>query len=91
MNLDTLTMQSRDEVRKAKSCLELKTVSDVKGNKKGFLQVYQEQKEDRENAGLLLNEGRDLVTKETEKTEVLNAFFALVFTEKTGFRNPTPQ
>lgn len=83
-------MKCSDEVRKAKAHLDLKPVRDMKGNKKGFLQVYQQQKEDRENVGLLLNEEGDLVMKETEKTEVFNAFFAFVFTEKMGFRNPRP-
>ena len=40
--------------------------------------------------GLLLNGDGTLVMKETEETEVLNVFFALVFMEKMGFRNPRP-
>jgi len=38
----------------------------------------------RENVGPLLNEVGDLVTDDTEKVELLNAFFASVFTAKTA-------
>ena len=37
----------------------------------------------RDNVGLLLNEGGVLVTGDAEKAEMLNAFFAFVFTSKT--------
>lgn len=37
-----------------------------------------------ENVGLLLRGAGDLVTKDMEKAEVINSFFALVFTGKTS-------
>jgi len=41
--------------------------------------------------GLLLNEAGDMVTNDTENDEVLNAFFASVFTEaRAAFTNPRP-
>jgi len=40
----------------------------------------------RENLGPLLNEVGALVTEDAEKAELLNAFFALVFSAKPGIR-----
>lgn len=36
--------------------------------------------------GLLLRGAGDLVTKDMEKAEVINSFFALVFTGKTSWQ-----
>jgi len=48
-----------------------------------LLQVHKQQKEDWDNRGPTDEWGRDLVTKNVEKTKVLEAFFASVFTSKT--------
>jgi len=37
--------------------------------------------------GLVLNGAEHLMTKETEKMEIINAFCVLVFAEKISFRN----
>ena len=37
--------------------------------------------------GLLLKGAGDLVTKDVEKTEMLNTFFVLFFTGKTGLQD----
>ncbi|GAB0182556.1 mitochondrial enolase superfamily member 1 [Grus japonensis] len=73
----------RDAMRKAKAHLELNLVRDVK-DKKGFFKYISSKKKTRENVGLLLNEVGALVTEDTEKAELLNAFFASVFTAKAG-------
>lgn len=42
--------------------------------------------------GLLVNARGDLVTKDREKSEVLNVFFILVFTGKTALQeSPVPK
>ncbi|GAB0182218.1 hypothetical protein GRJ2_000687100 [Grus japonensis] len=74
----------RDATRKAKTHLELNLARDVKDNKKGFFKYISSKRKTRENVGLLLNEVGALVMEDTEKTELLNAFFASVFTAKAG-------
>ncbi|CAM5084542.1 unnamed protein product [Natator depressus] len=78
----------RSEIRKAKSHLELQLARDVKSNKKGFFRYVSNKKKVKESVGPLLNEGGNLVTEDVEKANVLNAFFASVFTNK-GSPQPT--
>ena len=59
---------------------------DVKGNKRGFYKYVHDKRKTSENVGPLLNGARDLVTEDIEEAEVLNSFFASVFTSKTGFQ-----
>ncbi|CAM5107726.1 unnamed protein product [Natator depressus] len=72
----------RNEIRRAKSHLELQLARDVKSNKKGFFRYVGNKKKAKESVGPLLNEGGNLVTEDAEKANVLNAFFASVFTNK---------
>ncbi|CAM5148805.1 unnamed protein product [Eretmochelys imbricata] len=74
----------RSEIRKAKSLLELQLATDVKSNKKGFFRYISNKKEVKESVRPLLNEGGNLVTEDVEKANVLNAFFASVFTNKVS-------
>ncbi|CAM5077277.1 unnamed protein product [Natator depressus] len=72
----------RNEIRRAKWHLELQLARDVKSNKKGFFRYVGNKKKAKESVGPLLNEGGNLVTEDVEKANVLNAFFASVFTNK---------
>ncbi|CAM4707287.1 unnamed protein product, partial [Lepidochelys olivacea] len=72
----------RNEIRRAKSHLELQLARDVKSNKKGFFRYVGNKKKAKESVGPLLNEGGNLVTEDVEKANVLNVFFASVFTNK---------
>ncbi|GAB0209359.1 hypothetical protein GRJ2_003401600 [Grus japonensis] len=71
---------ARDQVRKAKALIEISLARDVKGNKKSFYRYVSDKRRTRENVGPLQNETGDLVTQDMEKAEVLNDFFASVFT-----------
>ncbi|GAB0204864.1 mitochondrial enolase superfamily member 1 [Grus japonensis] len=76
--------ECRDATRKAKAHLELNLARDVKDNKKGFFKSISSKRKTRENVGPLLNEVGALVTEDTEKTELLSAAFASIFTAKAG-------
>ncbi|CAM4565036.1 unnamed protein product [Caretta caretta] len=74
----------RNVIRRAKLHLELQLARDVKSNKKGFFRYVGNKKKAKESVGPLLNEGGNLVTEDVEKANVLNAFFASVFTNKVS-------
>ena len=73
---------ARDQVRKAKALIELNLARDVKGNKKSIYSYVSDKRKTSENGGPLQKETGDLVTWDMEKAEVLNDFFASVFTSK---------
>ncbi|CAM4356191.1 unnamed protein product [Caretta caretta] len=79
-----IALACRSEIMKAKSHLELQLARDVKSNKKGFFRYVSSKKKVKESVGPLLNEGGNLVTEDVEKANVLNAFFASVFTNKVS-------
>ncbi|GAB0203811.1 hypothetical protein GRJ2_002846700 [Grus japonensis] len=73
---------ARAQVRKAKALTELNLARDIKDNKKSFYRYVSDKRRTRENVGPLQNETGDLVVQDMEKAEVLNDFFASVFTGK---------
>jgi len=74
----------RDATRKAKVHLELNLARDVKDNKKGFFKHISSKWKTRTNVGQLLKEVGVLVMEDSEKAELLNIFFASVFSAKAG-------
>ncbi|GAB0207625.1 hypothetical protein GRJ2_003228200 [Grus japonensis] len=77
-----IVQAGRDQVRKAKALTEISLARDVKNNKKSFYRYFSDKRKARENVGPLRNETGDLVTQDMEKAEVLDDFFASVFTGK---------
>ena len=71
----------RDGVRKAKAQLELNLARDVKNNKKSFYRYVSRKKVVKESVPRLMSETGKLATADEEKAEVLNNFFASVFTD----------
>jgi len=63
--------------------LEINLARDVKDNKKIFFEYISSKQNTKENMGPLLNEVGVLVMEDAEKAELLNAFFASVFSAKT--------
>ncbi|GAB0182661.1 hypothetical protein GRJ2_000731400 [Grus japonensis] len=80
--IQKIVQATRDPDRKAKALTELNLAKDIKGNKKSFYRYVSDKRKTRENVGPLQKEMGDLVTQDMEKAEVLNDFFALVFTSK---------
>ncbi|GAB0204905.1 mitochondrial enolase superfamily member 1 [Grus japonensis] len=82
-----IVQAARDQVRKAKVLIEINLARDIKGNKKSFYRYVSNKRKTRENVGPLQNETEDLVTWDMEKAELLNDFFASVFTNKGSSHN----
>jgi len=80
-----LVRTCREEIRKAKTQLELNLTNVVRDNNKCFCQYINNKMRAEENLHQLLDAGADTVTKDEEKAEVLNAFFSSVFNSQTSY------
>jgi len=74
----------RNARRKAKVHLQLNLARDVKDNEKGFFKYISSKRKTRENVGPLLDKVAALVTEDAGKADLLNAFFASVFSAKAS-------
>ncbi|PKU48313.1 hypothetical protein llap_1415 [Limosa lapponica baueri] len=73
---------ARNQNRQPKVQIELNLARDIKDNKINFYKYVRDKGKARKDMGPLQKETRDLITWDMEKAELLNAFFALVFTGK---------
>jgi len=69
----------REKIRKAKAQLEINLATSVTDNTKSIYQYINNRRRAKENLRPLLDARGNTVTKTEEKVEVLNAFFASVF------------
>ncbi|KAK4818984.1 hypothetical protein QYF61_022651 [Mycteria americana] len=76
-----------DGVRKAEAQLEQNLARDTKNNKKGFYVYINQKRKVKESVSPLMNKNGDLISTDEEKAEVLNNFFASVF---SGNHSPHP-
>jgi len=70
------------QVRKPKVLVELNLARNIKVNKRSFYRYISDKRKTGENVSPLCKETGDLITQDTEKTEVANHFFASVITGK---------
>jgi len=74
-----------EKIRKAKAQLELNLATKVKDNNKYFHKYINSRRRAGENLHPLLDTEDKTVTKDQDKAEVLNAFFASVFNSKACY------
>jgi len=81
-----LVRSCRQEIRKAKAQLELWLATVLRHNTKCFYKYINNKKRAKESLQLLLDAGGgNIVNKDEEKAEVLNAFFASIFNSQTSY------
>ena len=81
----------REATRKARASLELNLASGVKDNRKGFFKYTADKTNTRGSVGSLMSEVGTLMTEDTEKADLLNAFLVSVVLLEAVLRSPIPR
>ncbi|KAJ7421937.1 hypothetical protein BTVI_16117 [Pitangus sulphuratus] len=71
-------------IRQMRQAAKLSLAKDAKDNKKYFFKYINSKRKTKNNVCPLLSGRKILVTEDIEKAEVLNVFFAFIFTDKTS-------
>jgi len=80
----------REATRKARASLELNLASGVKDNRKGFFKYTADKTNTTGSVGSLMSEVGTLMTEDTEKADLLNAFLVSVVLLEAVLRSPIP-
>ena len=83
-NQPSLFQVEEEEIRRAKAQLELNLATIVRDNKKCFYK-YVNKKKAKENIYPSMDTEGNIATRDEEKAEVLNAFFASVLNSETSY------
>ena len=81
----------REKIRKTKAQFELNLAAGVKRNKKLFYKYINSKRRTKENLRSLLDEAGNVTTEDTERADVLNAFFTSVFQSQTSYPQVSPR
>lgn len=77
-----ITQPRRGSMRKSKVQLELKLAEDIRVNMNSFHCYIRSKRIHKENVGLAVNGVGELMTVDTNKAEVLSAFFTSLFFDR---------
>ena len=78
----------KNQAKKAKQDVEMKVAADAKLNPKAFFQYVTSRVKPKDNIGNLEKEDGSLTLNDSEKSQVLNKFFASVFTKEDSQNIP---